>query len=399
MAAPIITFGDVDEGTMAQAVACSETGPVARVVLLADNHKGYGVPIGGVVAYREAISPSGVGFDIACGVKAVKTNLRVDTIVSPGDDLRPDFLRALKDNIAFGIGRESKLDKSAVGIMDDPRWQDVPREILQMKRKAEQQLGSVGSGNHYIDLLVDDEGVLWVACHFGSRGFGHGVAKHFLKRLNAPDAMDTPPAVIEFEKDPRMFAEYLVSMGLAGDYAYAGRDLVMAKTLEILGAKPQDTIHNHHNFAWSERHDGEYLWVVRKGATPASLGERGFVGGSMGDIAVVVRGEATETAAKTLRSTVHGAGRLMSRTKAAGKRNRRTGELLKPGLIRQEDHDAHMAEWNVVTLGGELDESPFAYKKLEPVLAAQGDSITVETRLRPIAVAMAAADDVDPYRD
>lgn len=399
MTAPITTFGDVDEATMSQARTCAETGDVHSVALMADNHKGYAVPIGGVVAYRDQISPSGVGFDIACGVKAVKTNLTYNPHSLAPKWERAEILREIKDSIAFGIGRQSNLDKDAVSVMESTLWKRVPREVSALKQMAFDQLGSVGSGNHYIDLLTDDEGTLWVACHFGSRGFGHKIATHFLKACNAKDGMDVPPAIIDGETQPDLFDAYINSMKLAGEYAYAGRDLVIAKVLDILGAESLDEIHNHHNFAWSETHDDELLWVVRKGATPAAPGQRGFVGGSMGDIAAVVVGTDTETARTTTRSTVHGAGRTMSRTAAKGKYHRKTGVLITPGRVDQGEHDAHMAAWDVVVLGGELDESPFAYRSLQSVLDAQGDSIEVETKLRPIAVAMAGGDEFDPYKD
>lgn len=400
---PITIFGSADEGAMRQARVCARTGPVARVALMADNHKGYGVPIGGVVAYRDGISPSGVGYDIGCGVKAVKTNMTYnDGAIAPKWE-RMEILREIKDSIAFGIGQVSKLDKDAVGVMDSPWWSEVPDPIRAMRQKAEAQLGSVGSGNHYIDLLVDDDDTLWVAAHFGSRGFGHGAATHFLRLLGASDEMDSPPAIIDGAKDPRLLDEYLWTMTLAGEYARAGRDLVVGKVLDILGAKALDTVHNHHNYAWSEDHDGEVLWVVRKGATPAAPGQRGFVGGSMADDAFIVVGADTPAAEQSMRSTVHGAGRLMGRMQAKGKtkydKATKTRMVVREPGVDKTEHDALIAEWDVIVLGGDLDESPFAYRKLRPVIDAQGDSITVETRLRPIAVAMADPRDQDPYRD
>jgi tRNA-splicing ligase RtcB len=194
-------------------------------------------------------------------------------------------------------------------------------------------------------------------------------------------------------------------MQLAGRYAYAGREWVARKVADILGANELELVHNHHNFAWKETHEGEELVVVRKGATPAFPGQLGFVGGSMGDDAVIVRGtdsadeEITAVQRDALYSTVHGAGRIMSRTQAAGKRNRRTGRIITPGQVT----DDMMREWitrkGVVLRGGGLDESPHAYRRLPDVLAAQGPTIEIVHLLRPLIVVMAGAAELDPYKD
>jgi len=188
-----------------------------------------------------------------------------------------------------------------------------------------------------------------------------------------------------------------------GGYAYAGREWVARKVVSILGGQELELVHNHHNFAWKEQHDGEDVIVVRKGATPAFPGQKGFIGGSMGDDAVIVRG-ATDPAARekqyaALFSTVHGAGRVMSRTAAAGKRNRKTGEIRSPGLVSQQMMDRWIEEKGVILRGGGLDESPHAYRRLPEVLEAQGPTIEVLHTLRPLIVVMAGADEFDPYRD
>jgi len=192
-------------------------------------------------------------------------------------------------------------------------------------------------------------------------------------------------------------------MELAGRYAYAGRDWVCQRVVDLLGARPLDEVHNHHNFAWRERHrlDGEEveLWVVRKGATPAFPGQRGFVGGSMGDISVILEGVPHELAEQSLFSTVHGAGRVMSRTRAAGKVNRRTGEIIKPGAISQQMLTTWLRRERVVLRGGGLDEAPQAYRRLPEVLGEHAGSIRIQHELRPLGVAMAGANEFDPYKD
>jgi tRNA-splicing ligase RtcB (3'-phosphate/5'-hydroxy nucleic acid ligase) len=392
-------WGEPDPDSVAQAVRCAQTGDVAGVVLMADHHKGYSQPIGGVVAYRESISPSGVGYDIACGNKAVRTDLKAAMIRKELPQLMDEIYRT----VSFGIGRKNPRPVDH-DLFDDPTWQDV-REIAPLKKLAAEQLGTVGSGNHFVDLLEEPAtGDLWVAVHFGSRGFGHRTASGFLNLAagrpfdsRAPgESMDQPPTVLRL-KTP-LGQAYLAAMRLAGRYAYAGRDAVIRQVLELLGARPTFEVHNHHNFAWIEQHAGEQVVVVRKGATPLAPGQLGFVGGSMADISVIVRGRETPEAREALFSTVHGAGRVMSRTAAAGKMNwklkRRVGGRITPEMM----HEA-IRSYGVVLRGGGTDESPSVYRRLETVLDAHAGTLEVLHALRPIGVAMAGLDEYDPYQD
>ena len=189
---------------------------------------------------------------------------------------------------------------------------------------AAKQLGTVGAGNHYVDLFEDEEGWVWVGVHFGSRGFGHRTASGFLALAQglAFDAhakegeMDSPPVLLHV--DTELGQSYIAAMNLAGEYAYAGRDTVVAKVLEILGAQETESVHNHHNFAWRENHFGTDVWVIRKGCTPAFPGQEGFVGATMGEPSVILRGSDSGASQELLYSTVHGAGRVMSRTQGRG---------------------------------------------------------------------------------
>ncbi|MGN6700507.1 MAG: RtcB family protein, partial [Thermomicrobiales bacterium] len=284
----IPVWGKHDEATIAQIKRCAADERAVGAALLADGHLGYSVPIGGVVAYRDAISPNAVGFDISCGNKAARTTIRAD-------DIRADIGRIMDEvarTVVFGIGRGSgkRADHS---LFDDPTWRDV-REVGKLKNLAREQLGTVGSGNHYVDLFEDEGGYVWVGVHFGSRGFGHRTCTGFLNLAadqafdaRAPgESMDAPAVVLPLHG--ALGQAYLAAMTLAGRYAYAGRDLVVRQVLDILGAEAVDEVHNHHNYAWQETHDGETVMVVRKGATPAFPGQRGFIGGSMGDISVIV---------------------------------------------------------------------------------------------------------------
>ncbi len=170
---------------------------------------------------------------------------------------------------------------------------------------------------------------------------------------------------------------------------------------KILWAKIEEEVHNHHNFAWQEEHDGEMYWVVRKGATPAFPGQKGFVGGSMGDNAVIIEGVESEASKEALYSTVHGAGRIMSRTAAKGKFVNEDGKRIrKEGLVRHDEMMRWLHEKQVVLRGGDLDEAPQAYRRLPEVLEAHaGVDSHPRTRCAHKGVAMAGRDIIDPYKD
>jgi tRNA-splicing ligase RtcB len=200
-------------------------------------------------------------------------------------------------------------------------------------------------------------------------------------------------------------------MALAGRYAYAGRDWVCDRVVKILGARKLDEVHNHHNFAWKEQHGGQDVWVVRKGATPAFPGQRGFVGGSMGDDAVILEGvdpqenpmAAAVNQEASLFSTVHGAGRVMSRNAARGRRMKVGGRWVDdpkhPGRISRQEMQKWIRERGVVLRGADTDEAPQAYKRLPEVLRHHAGTVRILHTLTPIGVAMAGAGEFDPYKD
>jgi tRNA-splicing ligase RtcB len=392
-------WGDPDQRTLAQAVRCARAGDAAAACLMADAHLGYSMPVGGVVAYRDAVSPDGVGYDIACGILAVRTDLRASE-VRPS---LPGILDAVVHRVSFGLGRTSRRPVDHE-LFDDPTWRE-DRNVGRLKARAAAQLGTVGSGNHFVDLLAE-EGTddLWVAAHFGSRGLGHAIASGFLN-LAAGRPFDggvpkedpeRPPTLIPVASE--LGQAYLRAMELAGRYAYAGREHVVGQVLEILGARITKRVHNHHNFCWRERHGGEDLWVIRKGATPAFPGQEGFVGGSMADLAAVVAGVDGEEARRALYSTVHGAGRILSRSEAKGKVSRR-GQVKRPGRVTRAMMTERIAAFGVLVRGGDVDEAPHVYRPLAGVLAAHAGSVAIRHRLRPIGVVMAGPDVVDPYKD
>jgi tRNA-splicing ligase RtcB len=379
------------------------------------------------------VSPSGVGYDIGCGNKAARTDLTRADLDALGGVER--IMREIVSRISFGMGvpAQERVDHP---VLEKIRTADFEpqRKLAQL---AESQLGSVGSGNHYVNLMEDEEGIVWVGVHFGSRGFGHKTASGFLALAQGlafgakanEGEMDSPPVL--FEIDSELGQAYVAAMQVAGDYAYAGRDVVVAKVLRILGAQAVHEVHNHHNFAWREEHFGRTYWVIRKGCTPARPGQEGFVGGSMGDESVILEGVAGEEAEESLFSTVHGAGRVMSRTQAAGRIRRRkrwacrnrdcqrvfdadgicpdhpgaglkkvwVEELLKPGVVDWPTVQVRLREQGIVLIGGGADEAPEVYKRLPDVLAAHAGSIRVKHTLRPLGVAMAGRDVYDPYKD
>lgn len=427
----IKVYGEGDARAIEQLRRCAEHGEAVGAALMADHHVGYSQPIGGVVAYENFISPSGVGYDIACGNKAVQTS------ISAADIDTPRIMDEIFDRISFGVGRvnDEPVDHS---VFDEIRDADFSpqRQLLDLAAK---QLGTVGSGNHYVDLFEDEDGWLWVGVHFGSRGFGHRTASGFLSRAaggrfeqpGSDGEMDSPPVLLDVGTD--LGQSYIAAMQLAGRYAYAGRDVVCEKVLEILGAEPVHEVHNHHNFAWRENHRGVDCWVIRKGATPAFPGQEGFVGATMGEVSVILAGAESAHAEDSLCSTVHGAGRVMSRTQAAGRTRRlwacnnrdcdwhlergqqkpqdgicplcgndslsKRPVQLTPGEIDWKATQRDVAARGIELRGAGADEAPGAYKRLDDVLAAHGDQVEIRHRLRPIGVAMAGPDTFDPYKD
>lgn len=403
----IAIFGEHDAPTLAQLQDVA--GRAERAALMADGHLGYVMPIGGVAAYRDQVSVVGVGFDIACGNAAILTDLTLHGTPGLREQL-PSIADEIQHAVSFGMGRRNRADDAPVDhpLFESASWGALPERVRKpLRDKARTQLGTVGSGNHYVDVFADESGAIWVGVHFGSRGFGHTVASGFLALAQgSPWGVRVPEREALLDLDKPIGQDYWTLMTLAGEYAYAGREWVARKVVSILGGHELELVHNHHNFAWREEHDGETCVTVRKGATPAFPGQKGFIGGSMGDDAVIVQGVSAgddgDTAAlqrDALYSTVHGAGRVMSRTQAAGKRNWRTRKVIAPGAVSPEMMQAWVREKQVILRGGGLDESPHVYRRLPDVLKAQRGTIEVLHTLRPLIVVMAGDDVFDPYKD
>ncbi len=313
---------------------------------------------------------------------AVRLDTRFDDIADRVGRIAQDISRI----VSFGVGR-SNNERVEHGLFDDSdAWKASDMETY--RQKAVSQLGTVGSGNHYVDLMRDEAGFVWIGVHFGSRGLGHTSATRYLKAAGGKDGMNVPPAVVD--EDSELGQRYIAAMELAGRYSYAGREWVVERVRQIIGGKVTDMVHNHHNYAWRETHEikGESrdLWVVRKGATPCRPGQRGFVGGSMGDDCVILEGVDSPEAKASLYSTVHGAGRLFGRKEAKRRFSR-------------DEMDGWLQRRGVTLVGADLDESPMAYRRLDEVLAYHATSTRVLHRLAPFAVVMAGEGEFDPFKD
>ncbi len=413
--------------------------------LMADGHLGYVMPIGGVAAYRNSVSPVGVGFDIGCGNEAVRLDMHKK-------DLKLDqLLNHIEKYISFGIGQTNPDAPRDHPVFDSDDWLAYEPESLrgELKKLARDQLGTVGAGNHYVDIFSDEEDRVWIGVHFGSRGLGHKTATGFINlSQNRPWNVRAVEKEVLLDLDTDLGERYYRAMRLCGAYAWAGREWVCDHVANLAGAKIVERVHNHHNYAWKEQHlDPAALKerhpasgsqngtsggkkkkntggagsnketekgcrvqrkkalrdcvVIRKGATPAFPGQLSFVGGSMGDPSVILEGIDSNESRAALYSTIHGAGRVMSRTKAAGKYR---GRGKKRKQIRAgEVTPKMMLEWlrkkNVKLRGGGLDESPHVYRRLTEVLNAHQNTIRIRHWLQPLGVVMAGPDVFDPFID
>jgi len=381
-------WGQADENTINQARNCKKF--FDEVFLMGDNHLGYSIPIGGVVVSRDYISPSAVGMDIGCGNKAIELDVSLNDI-KPISQLMNDIWKIL----SFGIGLNNK-ETTDHPIFYEDTWNLEP--LCDLQDLARNQLGTIGSGNHFVDIFADENSKIWVGVHFGSRGLGYKIASYFLKKNGAKDGMNVDPLLLHI--DTQEAQDYLVCMKLAGRYAYAGRDWVCEKIRSIIGANIVSEVHNHHNFAWEEKDtEGNPVWVMRKGSTPSYPGQKCFVGGSMGDNSVILEGIDTEESRINYHSSMHGAGRSMSRNEARGRVDHKSGIHKTEGKVSKEMMNEWLNNRGIILRGADTDESPQAYKRLDSVLEAHSNCIKIIHTLRPLGVAMAGPDTLDPYKD
>lgn len=411
----IAVFGDVDQQTLQQMQTVSQK--AVRTALMADNHLGYVMPIGGVAAYRGLLSVMGVGVDIACGNAAIRTNLHRNDFLGHEKELANE----IQQTISFGMNRP--INRADDAPVNDPLFATTYWDLLpsffrdKLKEKARAQLGTVGGGNHYVDVFADETGAVWVGVHFGSRGLGFTIANGIMSlALGAEWNTKVKEQEVLLDISTELGQMYWGLLQLAGKYAYVGREWVARKVAWICSStvEERELVHNHHNFAWRERHLGEDLLVVRKGCTPAWPGQKGFVGGSMGDDAVILQGTPGldmmspdgQDQVHALYSTVHGAGRVMGRNDAKKGRAIRDPENPKKVLRRETEKritremmNQWLAERGIILRGGEVDEAPHVYRRLPDVLACQGNTVQVLHTLTPFVVVMADGRTYDPYRD
>ena len=354
--------------------------PVAvRGALMPDAHVGYGLPIGGVLATRNAVIPYAVGVDIACRMKLSVLDLPPEMIANDPTSLT----QAIEAETRFGVGAKFK-NRRAHDVMDDD-W-TVTDLTRQLKDKAWSQLGTSGSGNHFVEfgtLEIDREDLglkpgtyLALLSHSGSRGAGATVADHYSKRAMAahPELPKELMHLAWLELDSADGQEYWRAMEMMGRYASANHACIHRHVVKNLGAEVLAGVENHHNFAWREEHDGEPVIVHRKGATPAGAGTLGVIPGSMASPTYVVRGKGS---AASMNSAAHGAGRVMSRSKA--KKTFAWPEVKK--LLEAR---------GVTLLSAGLDEVPMVYKDIDAVMAAQSDLVTPVAKFLPRIVKMAS---------
>lgn len=375
------TYGleDIERGAIEQMEIAARLPVTVEAALMPDAHQGYGLPIGGVLATENAVIPYGVGVDIGCRMCLSLY------------DLKPEFLEKnrtklqliLQENTAFGFEEQKRPMDDAIFERAEFRELSILRDL---KDKAARQIGSSGSGNHFVefgitdirdpadDLPVPAGQYLAVLSHSGSRNLGAMVARYYTNL-----AMTLCPLPKEakhlawLDLDSQEGQEYWLAMNLAGDYASACHHHIHARIAKALGEKPLAMVENHHNFAWKEKlDDGREVVVHRKGATPAGKGVLGVIPGSMIHEGFIVRGKGNPL---SLNSASHGAGRVMSRTKA--KQSITSHELKK--ILR---------EYQVELMGGGLDEAPIAYKNIHQVMAAQKELVEIIGTFLPKIVRM-----------
>lgn len=369
----------IDDGAIEQMEEACRLPDAVGAALMPDAHIGYGLPIGGVLALENAVCPYAVGVDIACRMKLSILDLPVSALE---DDKRfPDFEKALQNGTVFGAGKEHQR-KQLHSVLDQD-W-TVCRTTRDNKDKAWKQLGTSGSGNHFVEfgvvtidrpeLGLEPGQYVALLSHSGSRGTGHAVCETYsaMARDQLPRKYARFGRLAWLDMATEAGQEYWAAMNLMGDYAAANHDVIHRNVSHLIGGKIISGVENHHNFAWKEIHGGREVIVHRKGATPAGVGVLGVIPGSMASPAFIVRGKGN---AESLASASHGAGRKMSRTQAREKFRIKAvaNDLLKKGV-------------RILSAGS--DEVPGVYKDIHEVMAQQSDLVETVGRFDPRIVKM-----------
>lgn len=376
-------WGEMDDNTKSQMDLACHIPTAKKAAVMPDNHLGYGLPCGGIIATKDSIIPGAVGVDISCMMKLTVYDIPVSFL----DSRKHQFETALMNGTVFGVGKTQKTKYENHDVFDYD-W-SITGVTEYNKDKAVEQLGTSGSGNHFVEwgtFKIDNENDLnipggeYVALlsHSGSRGAGASVAKHYdnIARKNLNPKYSELSYLAWLDINSESGQEYWLAMNLMGKYASANHDVIHKRVLELIGDKPIVSIENFHNFAWKENHDGEELYVHRKGATPAGEGVLGVIPGSMASPAYIVKGKGN---VDSLMSASHGAGRLMSRRKAKEKYN-----------FNAVKND--LAKKGVTILSAGADEVPGAYKNIDDVMSQQKDLVDVIARFDPKIVRMSNDD-------
>lgn len=374
------TWGsDIDNGAHEQMRTACQVPCAVGAAMMPDAHVGYGLPIGGVLACEGGVIPYAVGVDIACRMKLSVLDMAPETLTSRF----PLFKDSLERGTRFGVG--SKYEKPQGHAVMDQDW-TVTRVTRENKDKAAKQLGTSGSGNHFVEFgllsLTEADAELglqpgnYVALlsHSGSRGPGAAVCSTYssIARQKLPKRYEKLGRLAWLDLDSQEGQEYWLAMNLMGDYAAANHAVIHRNVTQLLGGRVIAGVENHHNFAWKETHGGREVIVHRKGATPAAHGDLGVIPGSMNDPAFVVRGKGHPA---SFDSASHGAGRRMSRKQAKATFNLQA--------VRKK-----LAEQNVHVLSAGADEVPGVYKDIMQVMQEQQDLVEIVARFDPRIVKM-----------
>jgi len=386
---PITVYGEIDRDIEPEAYnqlekACELPVAVAGS-LLPDAHVGYALPVGGVAALDNAVSPAFVGFDIACRMKMSILDIKPEEF----EEARQSFAKILDGVTSFGLGADFSDGKRNHPVMEDPRWNEI-RKARELKNKAAKQLGSSGSGNHFADIMTGEvikekewlplkkgEAFTALLTHSGSRGTGYQIASHY-KDIAEKKTQEKHKGISKnyawLSLDDEEGREYWNAMQLMGEYASANHELIHKHFAKEAGLEILAEYENHHNFAWEKTDDeGRKIIIHRKGATPAEKGVVGIIPGSMGTPSYLVEGLGNK---ESLWSSSHGAGRVSSRTQA--KKNHREDEYRK--FLKEKD---------ILTIGVARDETNQCYKDIDRVMDLQeGTLVETVAKMQPRVVIM-----------
>lgn len=370
---------NAEEGSIRQAKNLANL-PFAfrHICLMPDTHQGYGMPIGGVLTTKGVVIPNAVGVDIGCGICAVKTNMPTDTL-SP--ETIKSIMKGIRERIPLGFDhRETPEDESL--MPHGHNLDELPMAKAQYK-SALKQLGTLGGGNHFIELQRDTEGYLWIMIHSGSRNLGYKVAEHYnhiAKKENANWYSRIEPAwdLAFLPIHSKAGLQYIKEMQYCIDFALANRQLMMSYVQEAVSSALDETnytpmINIAHNYAAFEEHFEEQVVVHRKGATSARLGETGIIPGSQGTKSYIVEGLGNS---ESFMSCSHGAGRTMSRTKA----------IRELDLAEEKKKLDDLGIIHSIRGKRDLEEASSAYKDITEVMAFQADLVKIKVELSPLAV-------------